>query len=60
MAEREAGHAPEARALFERCLAADPGCRKALHAWAKLEDEQGEAEAARQLYLRVLQMSPSR
>lgn len=60
VAESRAGHAGRARALFQRTLAADPGCRAALHAWATLEAEQGEGDKARELYGRVLQLSPSK
>lgn len=60
MAEARAGHPPEARALFQRCVAADPGCRKAWNAWAKLEEEQGDSATARELYGRVLELDPNK
>lgn len=58
MAEGRQGHVAEARQLFARCLEADPGCRVAWHAWAKLEEQQGSSSQARELYGRVLALDP--
>ncbi len=60
MAEGRAGKAQQARALFRRCLDVDPANRAAWHAWAKLEEELGAPEKARELYSRVLDLNPNK
>lgn len=60
VAEARAGRTREARALLRRCAAADPGCHPAWHAWARLEEQAGDVDAARELYASALRVRGGR
>jgi len=57
--ERDEGHVDEARDLFARAAALDPGNSYVAHAWGAMEERQGDIRRAKQIYESALHTSPT-
>ncbi len=59
MAEAGAGDTELARDMLQKATVVQPRSVPCWHAWAKLEMTNGNADKARELYLKALELDPT-